>query len=126
VFNIKKIFVKPKRRVSPEKFKDNLKEFIRLGNMYNFRLLFILEPHRGLGKFAEEVKSNPYYNVMYRLSRKYPEGVMLIDTVSLFNKYAGREDKIFYDEMHLTSLGHKILAGEIYNVLNKNKAFWGA
>ncbi len=114
VFNIKKIFIRPKKRVPPSEFKSNLEEFIRLSKKYHFKLLLMLEPHRRLENFYQEVKNNLYCNIMYKLALKNKE-VILIDTISLVKKY--RDDEIFCDIMHFNSFGYKILARYIYDIL---------
>jgi len=118
VFSIKKVFIKPKQRVSPQEFRDNLEEFINLAKIYNFKLLFIIEPHRNLNKFEEEIKVDPYYNIMYKLAKENSEWLKLVDTISLVRMY--KDDDIFYDVMHLNPIGHKIVAQLILYVLQKS------
>jgi lysophospholipase L1-like esterase len=121
IFNIKKQFIKPKQRVPPSDFEKNLREFIRLAKFYNFKLLFIIEPHKNLKNFVSELKNNPYYNIYDTLAKENLEWVKLVDTITLVRKY--KDGDIFYDEMHLTPLGHRIVAELILQVLEKSSFF---
>jgi lysophospholipase L1-like esterase len=114
IINTKKIFIKPRIRVPPRDFGDNLAEFIKLSEEQNFKILFILEPHINLSDFEQEIKENAYYNIMYKLAMENPESVKLADTISLFRRYQDRD--MFYDEMHLLPSGHKLLAEYITEI----------
>lgn len=116
VFQIKKLFIPPAPRVPPREFRENLEEFIRLAKLYDFKLLFILEPHIRLQPFDREIESNPYYRAMAELSLREPQTVTLVDTISLARQYPDRE--IFLDKMHLTILGHEKIAGLIYSIID--------
>ena len=117
IYSSKRIFIKPKQRVPPLDFKENLENFIKLSKIYSFKLLFIFEAHVSLNKLNVEIENNPYYGIMLRLASDNPESVQLVDTISLLRKY---ENKIvFYDNMHPTPYGHKLIAESIKDVLRK-------
>ncbi len=118
-YNLKKLFIKPKQRVSPFDFKENLEMFIKLSKIYNFKLLFIFESHINLNSLDIEIKKNPYYNIMFMLAKDNPERVQLVDTISLLRRY---NNIVFYDRVHPTPCGHKLIAELIIDVL-KNSNF---
>jgi lysophospholipase L1-like esterase len=118
IFNIKKIFIKSKKRVPPGDFRGNLQEFISLAKTRGFRLLFVPEPHINLLDLKQEIRINPYYNIMYTLAEENPEYVRVVDSISLAKKY--RDKDIFYDEMHLLPSGHTALAELIVKVFRES------
>lgn len=118
IFNIRKIYAKPRQRVPPKDFETNLREFLELAKNYRFKILFIIEPHRNLENFKLEIYRNPYYGIMHKLTAENPNWIGLVDTISLVRKH--RYDDIFYDVMHLKPFGHKILAQSIADLLQKS------
>ena len=113
IFHIKKTFIKPTQRVPPADFEENLEEFINLAERYDFKLLFIIEPHRNLRDFHKEIGENPYYSIMHRLAVKNQKRVKLVDTVSMVRKY--KDSDIFHDIMHLTPFGHEKISELVYH-----------
>ncbi|OQA58384.1 MAG: GDSL-like Lipase/Acylhydrolase [Candidatus Omnitrophica bacterium ADurb.Bin277] len=96
---------KPKQRVPPEDFENNLREIIALGERRHFKILLITEAHRSPDAIVR------YVEIMKNLAEAN-EGVVFIDT-----RPALEEDSYFVDEMHPTYEGHRVIAGIIFKAL---------
>lgn len=92
-------------RVMPEDYMENLKTIAKEAREKNIRLIFI-KPclKRELEMLME--------NNLYALPQPY------VNLYKVFSLYTGEESgKVFFDSLHFTELGHKLLANEIYSQL---------
>jgi lysophospholipase L1-like esterase len=101
----------PNYRVPLEDFKENLEEFIRVGEENNIKVLFMYVVYNPLNPDAADI--DKYYRVMEAVAKENRIGI--VDTITLFEKQSC--NVLFLDLDHPTELGHRLIAEEIYKTL---------
>lgn len=127
ISDIKKIFfdlkikfklVKPKKRVPLNEYIYNLKEIARVARDNNMKVFFIYET-LATGYTSRDMASrHPYFKALKLVSEE--EDVRLIDPITSF--VDEKHGDLFFDEIHPTPQGHRIIAEEILKAL-KNEGF---
>ncbi len=107
--------VKPRPRVTVDEYLDNLKGFVNVTKENNIKLVFLYETFAKGYTLGELLRNNPYYQGLKAVADN--NNIPLVDLVTPFERR--RHEDIFWDEVHPTVLGHKIIATEVYNTLKK-------
>ena len=92
-------------RVSVKDFQDNLSHMRTLAKQDGFKLIFITPVRFESGKMIKLEKAKP------------PTDVIIADMFSAFTQYEFDLKRLFYDEVHLTREGHRVLARKLYETI---------
>ncbi len=94
------------KRVSPEQFENNLKQFISIGNQNKFKVIFFNEPVK-FGRDSEAM--GPYYEVTGKLGKEL--AIPVIKTNELFLSLPeSKRNNLFTDQVHFSPDGHSLTA----------------
>ena len=113
-------------RVSPEDFLTNLLEISLVCSQEKIPLIFLttpiasLEAFWGPGKVSRTHQWHEVYNNLI-LNLPQDDGNYIFDAAGLFENRKDVYDKPRDDYIHYNSLGHKLIAKNLYNLLEQNK-----
>lgn len=101
-----------KNRVSPEQMKDNLTYLLNEGKKHNTKIIFISMP---LQSVSHDIRN--YRRIMKELANngEHP----FLDLLDDWKKYPAHE--VFLDVMHPTVKGHRIIAEDLYKIIEDNR-----
>ncbi|MFC1620799.1 SGNH/GDSL hydrolase family protein [Candidatus Omnitrophota bacterium] len=102
-----------KKRVTPDDYKNNLREMIEIGKENGFKVIFL--PPVFFEPTEKELEGRISTNKKY----SFPKEALYVDTYSAFKKREAIARSLFFDDCHLTPEGHKILAEEILKHLTE-------
>lgn len=94
-------------RVSPQDYRRNLEEIIKLGKKNNFKVLFIPPVCFRNGKILINMEYAP------------PSYAIQVNTYKLFKEKQLEASDFYATEWHFTPKGHLIIAEEIYKTLDR-------
>ena len=109
----KELSVAKKRRVEPDDYYRNCEEMLLFGRGKELKMVFVVPFEIRHGKLKYYAK---YKEALDKLRKKY--NIELLDVKSILDTY-GDVGKLFIDNCHLTAEGNKIVAGIIYNLLQR-------
>ena len=102
-----------------EKLELELEEFARLANEHRFHLVLVAFPVRA------QVETTPLFDYPQQRLRQIARALQVpcLDLLPLlrmdFEKNKKEEDRLFFDQCHLTSRGHQVVAQAVYRFLRQ-------
>lgn len=113
------------RRVELNDYARNLETIVELSHDVGAEVMFLVLANeedvrpRGEGPAAWD----PYRDVMRETAARH--GAPLLDVPDLFRQSGLPEDQLFLDEMHPSIVGHGLIGGAVYGILEERGFFSG-
>jgi len=107
--------IKARKRVPVEEYIQNLKEIVKIARENNIKVFFIYETLATGYSLNDMINSNPYFQALRLVGRE--ENIRLIDPITPFVER--KHEALFFDEIHPTAMGHKMIAEQILKALTE-------